>query len=154
MAKRDLRILLREARISGNDYWPDLRIELAPRLLRIEPGDYQARSVAVHPFRAFKRRNLRLDFEIYEGEAANGVVLGRVPMFCPLPERRLSPSAKLARLFALLGVQLRGDRLPLEKLRYRLWRVEVGDAVKDSTGAPLALPLRYSVIKTVVEHLA
>lgn len=135
--------------------WPDLKIDVAPRLLRIHPGRYQARSIGLHPFRAFKRRNLRLDFEVYQGEAAGGIVLGRVPLFCPLPERRLSSASRLARLFALLGVQLHGDRpVPLEKLRYRLWLVEIGDAVKDAAGAPLPQDLRYSVVKVVLEHLA
>lgn len=134
--------------------WPDLKIDVAPRLLRIQPGRYEARSIGLHPFRAFKRRNLRLDFEIYQGEAMGGVILGRVPLFCPLPDRRLSSASRLARLFALLGVQLRGDRLPLEKLRHRLWVVEIGDAMKDAAGAPLPKDLRYSVVKTVLEHLA
>ena len=68
--------------------------------------------------------------------------------------RRLSPTSKLARLFGLLGVPLRGGRLPLDLLRNKLWRVRIGDALKDAAGDPLPLPNRYSVVKAILERLA
>lgn len=138
----------------AQEAWPDLTIPLAPPFPRLEPGHYEGRTVSLKTFTAFKRRNLRLDFEIFEGAAANGITLGRVPLFLALPRGRLSSASKLSRLFALMGVHPRGNRLPLEALRHRLWLVEIGYTQKDASGRPLPPVVRYSVIKAVVEHLA
>jgi hypothetical protein len=139
----------------GADTWPDLKIQVGPSLVRIEPGEYEARSADLTSFKAFRRRILRLDFDVFRGPASDGILVARLPYFMPVPERRLSQASKLFRLFLLLGVQpARSGRLPLNLLRAKLWRVEVGDAEKDAAGAPLPPPLRYSVVKRVTERLA
>lgn len=135
--------------------WPDLKLLTRPVFPRIPAGRYQARSVELIAFSAFKRRNLRLDFDIFVGDATAGQVIGRVPMFMPLPSHRLSPTSRLARLFQLLGVPLRGDRIPLNLLRHRLWVVEVADTRRGANDdCQLPQSLRYSVVRAVVEHLA
>ena len=63
---------------SEPDEWPDIEVRVPPPLLRIEPGEYQAYSARLRKFSAYRRENLRLDFEIYKGEMTNGIELGRV----------------------------------------------------------------------------
>lgn len=147
-----------------NDRWPDLKIRVAPARPRIEAGVYVARTVGLEAFSAYKRKCVALFFDVYASAFEAGVILARVPMYFRLPPegRRLSPSAKLVRLFDLLGPRpQRLDRLPLNSLRDKLWKVEVGDVsvgggVHDSRGRPRPLheAQRYSVIRCVLERLA
>src|SRR5437868_6791317 len=113
------------------DVWPDLTgVRVDPSRVRIAPGIYEARSAQLEAFTAFRRRCLALYFDIYDGSFADGHVVGRVPMFFRLPPngKRLAPSSKLARLFDLLQPRRRRlDRLPMNELRDKLWRVRVGD---------------------------
>lgn len=114
-------------------------------------------------FSVFKRRCLMLHFDVYAGSFETGQILARLPMFFRLPPAGcpLRPTTKLARLFDLLSPRrTRRDRLPLDALRNKLWRVEVGDV---RTGAehnehgeprPLHEHQRYSVIRAVLERLA
>jgi hypothetical protein len=127
------------------------------------PGPYEARSADLTTFTAFRRRSLVLYFDLYRGLAEHGIVLARVPMFFRLPSagRPLRPTSKLARVFDLLAPRTRRlDRLPLETLRGKLWRVEVGDVrtSADHTAAGEPRPLheqqRYSVVRAVLERLA
>src|SRR5437879_13898339 len=91
---------------SEPDEWPDIEVRVPPPLLRIEPGEYQAYSARLRKFSAYRRENLRLDFEIYKGEMTNGIELGRVPMFFRLPGNKgLSPASKLARLLYTAGAK-------------------------------------------------
>ncbi len=112
---------------------------------------------------AYRRRCLALLFDIYAEPFEAGIVLARIPMYFRLPAhgRRLSMSSKLMRLFALLGpLPRRLDRLPMNTLRHRLWRVEVGDvgvsSEPDGQGRPRPLHTtqRYSVVRAVVERIA
>lgn len=141
---------------SEPDEWPDIEVRVPPRLLRIEPGEYQACSVQLRKFSAFRRENLRLDFEIYEGEVINGIALGRVPMFFRLPGKKgLSPASKLARLLYMAGAKpTRWERINLNLLRAKLWQVQVGDAEHDAGESPLSIAATYSVIKRVLARLA
>lgn len=134
--------------------WPDLKITTAPPLLRVKPGSYEARSVDLQSFTAFRRRILVVSFELYDGPAVNGIVLGQVPCYFSLPPRRLSSASKLGRVFQLLGVRPRADRLPLRLLQHRLWRVVVADVEKDIDGNALPEANVYSVIRSIREHLA
>ena len=138
--------------------WPDLGIAAQPSFPRIPAGRYQARTADLRTFVAFRRRILRLDVDVFRGEALNGVVLARLPLFFRLPDhgRPLSPSSKLARLYDLIvGPRvLRHDRLHLRVLRGKLLLVEVNDVTKDGEGRPLADHSRYSVVRAVLERLA
>lgn len=145
--------------------WPDLKISASASFARIPPGRYQARTVELSSFSVFHRRALTLWCEIYHGDAlSRGAVLARIPAYFRLPPvgRPLSPASKLARLFDLvLGPRpKRLDRLPMNKLRGKLFVVEVGDVVvtsekgPDGRPRPLPNPNVYSVIKAFVERVA
>lgn len=147
---------------ADHESWPDLSVRAAPRPPRIKAGVYEARSVDLKSFTAYRRRCVSLHFDVYAPNFVDGTVLARLAMYCRLPAsgHRLSPSSKLARLFDLVGYQGRRDRLPMNLLRNKLWRVEVGDvrcsADADDTGRPrpLADAQQYSVVRAVVERLA
>jgi len=143
-------------RSSEPDEWPDIEVRVPPRLLRIEPGEYEAFSVRLSKFHAYGRENIRLDFEIYKGQVIDGIELGRVPMFLRLPGRgRLSPTSKLARLLYTAGANpKRWERINLNSLRDKLWQVQVGDAQHDTEESPLSTTATYSVIKRVLARLA
>ena len=144
--------------------WPELSIRVSISRPRIRASVYTARSVSLEAIKIFRRHCLVLHFDVFDGDYSAGRVVARIPLYLRLPERGrpLAPSSKLARLFDLAGVQVaRRDRLPMNALRNRLWRVEVGDVTtsyeKDPmTGQPrlLADSLRYSVVRAVVEHIA
>lgn len=131
-------------------------IKLPPPLPRIPPGRYQARSVEFKRFVAFNRENLRLDFDVFDGDATRGIVLAQIPMFMRWPGKKvLSPNTRLARLFYLAGIRpQRQSKLSLSPLQHKLWRVVVNDAGKDSEDQELPEPVRYSVITQVLERLA
>jgi hypothetical protein len=143
--------------------WPDLKVPAAPTLARIPPGSYEAVTVGLDAFSVFQRRALALWCDIYSGSALDGgTVLARIPAYFRLPQpgRPLSPSSKLCRLFDLVGPRPRRlDRLPMQKLRGKLFRVEVGDVVltsekgPDGQQRPMAAENVYSVIRTFVERL-
>lgn len=143
--------------------WPDLRVVLEAPRPRIAPGLYEARSVDLKTFSVFRRRCLALYFDVYEGEAVGGRVIARVPMYFRLPrlDRPLRSSSKLARVFQLVNPSARRrDRLPLNVLRSKLWRVEVGDVAEGSErderghGRALHQAQRYSIVRAVLERLA
>jgi len=136
--------------------WAHVEVRLPPPRPRVEPGIYQAISVSLTPFNAYDRRNLELGFDVFQGDATDGVLLARLPMFLRLPGKRgLSPNSKLARLLYVLGVKpTRWTRVDLNVLRGKLWSIEVGDADRDTTNAGLPAGLAYSVVKRVISRLA
>jgi hypothetical protein len=137
-----------------------LVVAIAQPFRRIAPGTYEARSMTIRRRSAYKRTYLEAFFQIFDGPATSGRVLGRVPAFFPLPPhgRELAPSANLTRWIQLLGMPSRRDRVPLRTLENKLWKVEVVDVVHDR-GAdgkrrPLAESQKYSKIGAVLERLA
>jgi hypothetical protein len=137
-------------------------VALAQPFRRILPGTYEARSMTVRRRTAYRRTYLEVFFQVFDGPAVAGRVLGRVPAFFPLPAggRELSPSAALTRWIQLLGVPSRRDRVPLRTLENKLWRIEVGDVTTsrdrglDGKPRPLPEPQRYSKVTAVLERLA
>lgn len=145
------------------DAWPDLKVPVAASLPRVAPGIYEARTVDVKSRTTFRRRCLVLYFDVYQGSFESGLILARLPMYFRLPVNghRLWSTSKLARLFDLLDSRkIRMDRLPMNALRNKLWRVEVGDvttsAEHNHNGQPRPLHerQRYSVVRAVLERLA
>lgn len=132
-------------------------------LARILPARYEARSLTCSKrYSEFYRREyLQIEFDVFQGPAASGDVIARLPCFFRLPHSgRLGRKSKLYRVFQLLGVPLRRDRLSPSALKHKLWLVEVGDVVvsseKDLSGKqrPLHNLQRYSIVKTILERLA
>jgi hypothetical protein len=136
--------------------WADVQVRLPPPRPRIAPGSYQARSATLTAFDAFNRKNLELGFDVFQGEATDGVLLARIPLFIRMPGKRgLSPNSRLARLLYLLGSQpTRWTKVNLDVLRNKLWFVEIADAEQDSNNDKLSPQLAYSVIKRVISRLA
>jgi len=137
-------------------------VAIARPFRRIPAGLYEARSMTIRRRTAFKRTYLEAFFEVFDGPAVAGRILGRVPAFFPLPAggRELAPSATLSRWLQLLGTPTRRDRVPLRTLENKLWRVEVGDVTtsrdRGLDGRPRPLPelQRYSKVIAVLERLA
>jgi hypothetical protein len=162
--------ILRRPVEADEEAWPDLAVPVEPSLPRLEPGDYVARSVSVDRFELHRwGRRLVVWFEIYSAspDRPGSTRLARLPSYFRLPDgrRALKPTAKLARLFDLLGPRpKRLDRLPLNQLRHRLWLVRVrdvqvcgerNDVATDRGGQrPLHQRQFYSVVAAVLEHLA
>ncbi len=134
-------------------------VDVARPFPRIEPGVYEALSVSVRRRRAFKREYVEALFDIYEGLAIDGHVIGRLPGFFRLTGK-LAPSSSLGRWIQLLGTHQRRDRVSLRVLENKLWRVELRDVIvsheKGPDGKPRPLPpsLVYSRICAVIERLA
>lgn len=136
--------------------WVQVDVVLPPPSPRIPPGTYQAVSIKLTREEAFRRLNGRLEFDIFDGPAEHGAVLARLPFFFrwPAKKKTLAPNSKLARLLYVAGIRPdRHRRISLDVLRHKLWRVEVGDAEKDSMGLDLMASSTYSVVKCVVEKL-
>ena len=133
-----------------------LVVAIAQPFRRLPPGIYEARSMTLRRRPGFRRTYLEAWFQIFDGPATSGRVLGRVPAFLPLPAggRELAPSSDLVRWIQLLGVPSRRDRVPLRTLENKLWRVEVIDVTTNSKGRPLPQPLWYSKIGAILERLA
>ena len=140
--------------ISGQ--WADVQVRLPPARPRITPGLYQARSASLRIFDAFNRKNLELGFDVFEGEATDGVLLARIPLFIRMPGKRgLSPNSRLARLLYLVGPQpTRWTKVNLDMLRNKLWFVEIADTEQDSKNDKLSPQLAYSVIRRMISRLA
>ncbi len=138
--------------------WLHVVVKVPPPRPRIAPGAYQARSATLTKFNAFNRVILEFGFEVYRGEATDGIVLARIPHFVRLPgPKGLAPSSKLARLLHVAyhgQTPPRWGKLSLSALQHKLWRVVVADAEKDTNGQELPERLRYSVIAQVLERLA
>ena len=133
-----------------------LVVAIAQPFRRIPPGAYEARSMTLRRRHAFKRTYLEAWFQVFDGPATAGRVLGRVPAFLPLPagDRELAPSSDLVRWIQLLGVPNRRDRVPLRTLENKLWRVEIIDVTTTRKGRPLPESQQYSKIGAVLERLA
>jgi hypothetical protein len=141
---------------SQSEPWAEGEIRVPAPLPRFPAGVYQARSARLERFPAFERENLALWFELFQGEANRGIILGRVPMFLRLPGKRgLSPRSRLAQLFYLIGVKpQRSSKLPLSVLRDKLWLIRIDDARRDTRGHEVPDSLRYSLVTQVLERLA
>jgi hypothetical protein len=139
-----------------------LVVSIAQPFRRVPPGIYEARSMTIRRRVAYKRTYLEAFFEIFDGSAVAGRVLGRVPAFFPLPAqgRELAPSAALSRWIQLLGTPIRRDRVPLRTLENKLWKVEVVDVTEDRHIEPdkkhrkLPDAQHYSKIAVILERLA
>jgi hypothetical protein len=154
--------------------WPDLLVSTPESPRRLPPGRYIARAVALDSFVVFERRALAVWCDVYpDGDATDLIAtlvsgatpppLGRLPAYFRLPPRGrpLSRTSKLARVFDLMGRRpQRLDRLPINKLRRRVFMVQVDDvektSEKDVDGRQRQLPQanRYSVIRAFLEFLA
>jgi hypothetical protein len=133
--------------------WPDLALAVAATPARIRAGVYDGHSVTLHTFRAFGRRSLRIDFNIFEGGYERGVVIAKIPAFFRVPEGSLASSSKLARLLDLVEPRARRQhRIKIDVLRDKLFRVEVGDVLKGANAE--ALTRSYSVVRQVLERIA
>jgi hypothetical protein len=133
-----------------------LVVAIAQPFRRFAPGTYEARSMTIRRRSHYKRAYLEAWFQVFDGPATGGRVLGRIPAFFPLPaaSRELAPSSNIVRWIQLLGVPSRRDRVPLRTLENKLWRVQVIDVTEDRQGRPLSEPLWYSKIGTILERLA
>ena len=127
--------------------WADVEVICAGQRPRIPPGRYQARSTTLKKFDAYSRSNLELAFDVYDGDATNGRVLARIPMFLR-DSKHLRPNTKLWRLLSLVGAEPRPRaRITLHSLRHKLFVVEINDTKKHSAGPA------YSVVGSVLEKL-
>src|SRR5262249_157594 len=145
------------AHVDAGDPWEDFDVKLSPRRPRIRAGIYEAKSVTLVRFSAFGRENLELGFDVYQGEATNGLVIARIPKFFRKPGKGqpLPRNSDLAKLFYLLGLSPRKvTAARMNALRGKIWRVQVGDAEHDGRGRVLDEHERYSIIKRVLERLA
>lgn len=135
--------------------WTTVSVRVAPPRPSITPGPYWGRSVAAKTYKAFDRTILELGFDIFDGNPGDGAVLARLPMFIRLPPAgaKLSPNSRLASMLYMLG-QVRGERVTsqnLDILRFKLWRVEVGDTKQDHTGSIKDSEIQsYSVVRRVL----
>jgi hypothetical protein len=142
--------------VTAEDRWDYFEVKLPPRRLRIAPGIYEAVSASLRVFSAFDRQNLEIGFDVFEGEAMDGVVLARIPKFLRKPPMRkpLPQNSDFARLFYLLGLNPRKvTGTNVRVLRGKLWRAQGGDAERDSRQRKLAENETYSVVKRIVERL-
>ena len=66
--------------------------------------------------------------------------------------RGVAPRSKFGQWLTVAGVSMPHGRIPIETLRFKLWRVEVIDAQRDYLLRPLRTP--YSVVSRVLERLS
>jgi hypothetical protein len=124
---------------------------------KIPPAVYEAVSTAVRRRRYHNRLFLEALFDIFDGPIVNGVVIARsVPGFFNLPNdgRRLGRSSRLARWIQLLGPGMRQDRVPVQTLTEKYWRVRVVTVDVDGQQQPLSAANQYSKVAAVLERLA
>lgn len=134
--------------------WQSLEVVPPPKLPRIPPGDYQAVSKGCKRYELFSRMVLRVDFDVYDGDAmAGAVLLARLPHYMRWMKRPTSTS-KLANFLHVAGLKASGRRpVSLNQLANKLWTVRVVDAAHDSTGKPRTAATTYSIIEQVLERL-
>jgi hypothetical protein len=134
--------------------WPDLAIEVEATPVRVPPGRYVGSVVGIQPLRVFRRRAIRLDFEVRPRLVSDPI--GVVPAFfrLPAPGVKLGRSSRLARLLDLVAPrpgQL--TRVQLGRLRGLNFAVAVVDVTRDRAGRELPPPQVYSRVESVLEWL-
>lgn len=136
------------------DGW-DMEIFIEP-LVHLPAGPYPARSTRITNETVWSRPTVVVDFDIFARDVLTGPRLARLPMYCPLPvgSRKLTKRSKLGHWLTVAGLPLTARALPLEALRYKLWRVEVGDVIRDYERHPLGDDERYSVVRRVLESFS
>ena len=132
----------------------DIEVVVPLPVPRIEPGDYEAVSIACRRISRYNRTVLEIDFDVYAGALIEGRVLARLTLYMNW-SKQPSPKSKLGRLLRCGGLQpSRGRPVTLQALERKAWRVRVIDAQHDPDGVPLTETTRYSLIDGVVERLA
>ena len=110
-------------------------------------------TVGCQRYEAFRRQVLRFDFDVYEGDLTDGVLLARLPFYIRWAKRP-APTSKLARFLHVARMEpSRGRPVSLSALRGKLFRIRVVDAEKDAGGHPLTPETTYSVVAEVLERL-
>jgi hypothetical protein len=140
---------------SSSKPWEEIRVIVPPPRARIEPGQYEARTVGLKRLETYGRRTAEIHFEIYRGEWVTNDVLTIIPCYVTLPGKRgLSPNSKLCRLLNLAGIKpSRKTEVSLTFLQYKVFLVQVGDNEKDGDGFPSTADNAYSVVKRVLKRL-
>jgi hypothetical protein len=141
--------------VSSSTPWEEIRVILPPPRPRIEPGQYQARTVGLKRLETYGRQTAEILFEIYRDEWTAANVLAIVPCYVPLPGKRgLSPNSKLCRMLNLAGIKpSRKTQTSLAVLKHKVFLVQIGDNEKDGDGLPVTADSAYSVVKRVLERL-
>jgi hypothetical protein len=138
---------------SEPDEWQDVQVIVPQPMPRIAPGVYEAVSVGLKRFEAFKRPVLMIRFDVFEGDMTDGVRLARLPWHCAW-KTRPAPTSKLGRLLCLVGMPpSRGRAVNLRGLAHKLFRVRVDDVKQDAQRRPLTPETTYSVVVDVVAKL-
>ena len=121
-------------------------------IVHLAPGPYIARSARIERGLAWGRPTLTARFDVFADETLSAIV-AQLPMYATLPRRqhRAPSRSKLGRWLKVAGVTDQGGHVPVEALRYRLWRVQVGSVMQDSERQPLPPTERYSVVRRVLE---
>jgi hypothetical protein len=133
--------------------WQALEVVIPRRLPRIPPGEYQGVSIGLKRYEFSKRIVVRLDFDVYEGDAGLGQRLERLPYYMRWTKKPAATS-KLGRLLHVARLESsRGRPVSLAALAHKLWRIQVADAEHDSGGDPLTPTTTYSIVKRVLERL-
>lgn len=134
--------------------WQALEVVVPRRLPRIPPGEYEAVSIGLKRYDFSGRKVLRLDFDVFEGEAGLGHRLARLPYYMRWTGKRPAATSKLGRLLHVARLESsRGRLVSLTALAHKLFRLQVADAEHDSTGNPLTAETSYSIVKQVLERL-
>jgi hypothetical protein len=120
---------------------------------RIEPGTYEAVTIACRRVSRYGRTVLDLDFNVYEGAFSDGRMLARLTLYLNW-SKQPSAKSKLGRLLRCGKLEpSRGRPVTLQVLEGKAWRVRVIDAKDDQDGTPLTAAARYSIIDDVLERL-
>jgi hypothetical protein len=134
--------------------WQPLEVVIPRRLPRIPPGEYQGVSIGLKRYEFSKRIVVRLDFDVYEGDAGLGHLLARLSYYMRWTGKKPAATSKLGRLLHVARLESsRGRPVSLASLAHKLWRIQVVDAEHDSGGDPLTPATTYSIVKRVLERL-
>lgn len=134
--------------------WQALEVVVPRRLPRIPPGEYQGVSIGLKRYEFARRTVLRLDFDVYEGDAGLGPHLARLPYYMRWLGKKPAATSKVGRLLHVARLESsRGRPVSLTVLAHKLWRIQVADAEHDSKGNPLSPETTYSIVKQVLERL-
>jgi len=125
------------------DHDDDFIVDLLPSAPRIEPVQYEAKTVDLIMFWYRHYWVARFEFAVYDCPATHGRVLCHLFAYYRVGSP-ISPRSHLGQFFDLLGRRPTRTNPDLRVLLHKVWVVKVRD---DKSG-------RYSVIDKVVERIA